>query len=149
MNLDTTKFLDETKDMDLSEVGAYIRSLCKADIAKAEKREPDGRWLEELKREALYDGIDIGLQFGLCAQWCKNNRKHLSKQRFVNWLANHVGKHNGHNRGTLTKDGSGGRNSGIGGRSAWEAQRDAHLAATANDESFLFEGTSPEGGGNG
>ena len=46
----------------------------------------DVEWLESLKRNPAYDGIDVGLQFGRCAQWCEANKKQNTRRRFVNWL---------------------------------------------------------------
>lgn len=46
----------------------------------------DGEWLESLKADPTYSGIDVGLQFGRCAQWCQVNKKQNTRRRFINWL---------------------------------------------------------------
>lgn len=46
----------------------------------------DRKWLESLKANPAYAGIDIDREAGKCQVWCDVNRATFSKRRFVNWL---------------------------------------------------------------
>ncbi len=43
-------------------------------------------WIEELRKDETYKGIDIKREFGKMTQWCKQNRVNATRRRFVNWL---------------------------------------------------------------
>lgn len=46
----------------------------------------DAEWLEELKSNPAYEGIDVDREFAKMATWCQTNGKKPSRRRFVNWL---------------------------------------------------------------
>ncbi len=43
-------------------------------------------WLEELKKDETYKGIDVKREFGKMSNWCKTHRVNATRRRFVNWL---------------------------------------------------------------
>lgn len=45
-----------------------------------------GEWLENLKKNAAYEGIDVGREYGKMCAWCETNRKQPTRRRFINWL---------------------------------------------------------------
>jgi hypothetical protein len=47
---------------------------------------PDSDWLETLKTNPAYAGIDIQREFGKAQAWCDTMRRVLNRRRFVNWL---------------------------------------------------------------
>lgn len=53
--------------------------------AKA-KDVPDDVWIESLKANPAYAGIDVAQEFGKARAWCDVNKKTLSRRRFINWL---------------------------------------------------------------
>lgn len=46
----------------------------------------DSQWLEGLKNDPAYTGLDVAREFAKMARWCEVNRKQPSRKRFVNWL---------------------------------------------------------------
>jgi uncharacterized protein YdaU (DUF1376 family) len=46
----------------------------------------DEQWLEGLKADPAYSGIDIGHEHAKLVRWCKENRKQPTRRRFINWL---------------------------------------------------------------
>jgi len=48
--------------------------------------ESDADWLESLKVDPAYVGIDVANEHAKAIRWCDTNRKQLSRRRFVNWL---------------------------------------------------------------
>jgi uncharacterized protein YdaU (DUF1376 family) len=49
-------------------------------------QQSDGEWLEGLKSNTAYEGIDVGREYGKMCAWCETNGKKPSRRRFVNWL---------------------------------------------------------------
>ena len=55
--------------------------------ASNESRPPSlGEWLEALKKNPAYEGIDVGREYGKMCAWCETNRKQATQRRFINWL---------------------------------------------------------------
>jgi len=52
----------------------------------AEKNLSQDDWLKLLSADPTYEGLDVPIQFGRMAQWCKANGKQATRRRFVNWL---------------------------------------------------------------
>jgi len=80
--------------------GEHVRYLMRTykpkPATKPKAKQTDGEWLESLKADPTYAGIDVGREFGKCAKWCEVNQKQNTRKRFVNWL-NRVEKPiNGH-----------------------------------------------------
>ena len=46
----------------------------------------DADWLDGLKRNPAYEGIDVLREHAKAAVWCENKRRTLSRARFINWL---------------------------------------------------------------
>jgi hypothetical protein len=46
----------------------------------------DSDWLADLGLDPAFDGVDIFREHAKCARWCKENKKQLSRRRFINWL---------------------------------------------------------------
>jgi len=49
-------------------------------------RMPDTEWLETLKADPAFAGIDIDLEYAKATRWCEEKRKTLSRMRLINWL---------------------------------------------------------------
>ena len=47
---------------------------------------PDAVWIQELKDNPIYTGIDIDLQLRKCMGWCEPRHLTVSRKRFTNWL---------------------------------------------------------------
>lgn len=48
---------------------------------------PDSDWLNSLKQDPGYAGIDIDREYAKCVRWCETNRKPApSRKRVINWL---------------------------------------------------------------
>jgi len=50
------------------------------------KSMPDAEWLQSLKANPAYAGIEIDREFGKARAWCDTMRRTLNRRRFVNWL---------------------------------------------------------------
>lgn len=46
----------------------------------------DIEWMDSLRTNAGYAGVDIDAQRGRCEAWCQTNGKTFSRRRFINWL---------------------------------------------------------------
>lgn len=46
----------------------------------------DIEWMDSLRTNAGYAGVDIDAQRGRCEAWCQTNGKSFSRRRFINWL---------------------------------------------------------------
>lgn len=46
----------------------------------------DEDWLNSLRNEEAYRGLDLDRELGKCKTWCETNRKPFSRRRFVNWI---------------------------------------------------------------
>lgn len=47
---------------------------------------PDAEWLQSLKANPAYAGIEIDREFGKARAWCDTMRRTLNRRRFINWL---------------------------------------------------------------
>jgi hypothetical protein len=72
-----------------------ILSFPKEEEKKEEKKKPerearaqqtDAEWMESLRSDPGYTGVDIDRQRARCERWCIENKKVFSRKRFVNWL---------------------------------------------------------------
>lgn len=43
-------------------------------------------WLESLKTDVAYQGIDVQREYNKMVRWCETNRKEPTRRRFINWL---------------------------------------------------------------
>jgi hypothetical protein len=77
---------------DAAELLAAQRAAAEAAHAAAEaeaarlKSAADADWLDGLKRNPAYEGIDVMREHAKAAVWCENKRRTLSRARFINWL---------------------------------------------------------------
>lgn len=46
----------------------------------------DSEFLESLRKDPAYAGIDIDRELGKCRRWCEVHRKMASRRRFVAWI---------------------------------------------------------------
>jgi hypothetical protein len=46
----------------------------------------DAEWIDALKRDQAYVGIDVDREFARMRSWCEQHRKQPTRRRFVNWL---------------------------------------------------------------
>jgi len=46
----------------------------------------DTAWMESLKANSTYQGLDVDLEWGKARMWCETNRRMCSRRFFVNWL---------------------------------------------------------------
>ncbi len=46
----------------------------------------DDEWIQELKKNPAYNGLDIEAEQGKCLAWFQNKGITVSRQRFLNWL---------------------------------------------------------------
>jgi hypothetical protein len=46
----------------------------------------DEEWIDSLKSNPGYSGIDVDREFAKCAAWCQTNRRQNTRRRFINWL---------------------------------------------------------------
>lgn len=60
------------------------------------KTQTDAEWLESLKSNRAYEGIDIDVEFGKAKTWCDTNRRKCSRKFFVNWINRAERPMNGH-----------------------------------------------------
>ena len=54
--------------------------------AAAPTSQDDAAWLQGLKADPAYEGIDVGREHAKMLQWCIVSRKQATRRRFVNWL---------------------------------------------------------------
>jgi hypothetical protein len=46
----------------------------------------DEEWIDRLKGDSTYAGIDVAVELGKLKRWCEVNGKQPTRRRFVNWL---------------------------------------------------------------
>jgi hypothetical protein len=46
----------------------------------------DSQWLESLKANPAYQGIDVDREYAKMITWCQTNKKQPNRRRFINWL---------------------------------------------------------------
>ena len=73
---------------DAAELLAAQRAAVAAAEAEAArmKSAADADWLDSLKRNPAYEGIDVLREHAKAQVWCENKRRTLSRARFINWL---------------------------------------------------------------
>lgn len=73
---------------DAAELVAAQRAAAIAAQAEAArmKSAADADWLDGLKRNPAYEGIDVLREHAKAAVWCENKHRTLSRARFINWL---------------------------------------------------------------
>jgi hypothetical protein len=79
-----------------SEVRSQKPETENTDVGQREPVEPiraakaaptsDAQWLDGLCDDPAYDGINVRLEHAKAHRWCLENRKQLSRRRFINWL---------------------------------------------------------------
>lgn len=47
----------------------------------------DAEWMAELKTKEAYSHINLDHEYQKCADWCRLNRKEMSRRRFFNWIS--------------------------------------------------------------
>lgn len=57
-----------------------------SNLKKEKIVETDEQWLEGLKANQAYQGINIVAEYGKMVAWCGVNKKQATKRRFINWL---------------------------------------------------------------
>ena len=63
-----------------------VASPVLAEPPTAKPAETDADWLDSLKRNPAYEGIDVLREHAKAAVWCENKHRTLSRARFINWL---------------------------------------------------------------
>lgn len=56
------------------------------DTKIASKNASDTEWLNELKNDEAYRGINVYIEHSKCVRWCKENNAKPTRKRFINWL---------------------------------------------------------------
>jgi len=51
-----------------------------------QQKQSDDEWLNELKSNPAYEGVDVPREHARMVAWCSVNGKQPSRRRFVNWL---------------------------------------------------------------
>ena len=74
--------------MEEIDAGAVASAPAIAPVKKTNGWEITNDFLEELRADITYRGIDIGRELGKMQAWCRTHRKHPTQRRFVNWLNN-------------------------------------------------------------
>ena len=46
----------------------------------------DEQWIQSVKANPIYKGLDIDREYGKMVTWCEVNRKIPSRKRFINWI---------------------------------------------------------------
>lgn len=46
----------------------------------------DEQWLDSLKADPAYRGIDVAREFAKMNAWCRENKREPNRRRFINWL---------------------------------------------------------------
>jgi hypothetical protein len=57
-----------------------------AKAAAAASTSSDSEWLEGLRADPAYEGIDVDREHGKMSRWCGVSGKQPTRRRFVNWL---------------------------------------------------------------
>jgi len=55
-------------------------------IIKTPPKLSDEQWMQTIKENPAYNGIDIQKEQGKCEAWCLTNSKQMSRRRLLNWL---------------------------------------------------------------
>jgi hypothetical protein len=48
---------------------------------------PDDEWMNQLKADSAYNGINISAEFQRAHQWCLKNNRQNTRRFFLNWLS--------------------------------------------------------------
>jgi hypothetical protein len=52
----------------------------------AQQKMTDDEWIESIKSNPAYQGIDVDREYGKMTAWCQTNSKQATRKRFLNWL---------------------------------------------------------------
>lgn len=79
------------KDMVLTGVNESEQLLTPASPSSSKREgvrggETESVWLDELKTDLAYKGIDVGHEYLKAVRWCKENHRQLTRRTFINWL---------------------------------------------------------------
>lgn len=74
------KGVKNVKDKVVDEGGQRLTS------ASPSSSTSESAWIEELKKDKAYEGIDVGREYHKAIRWCKENKRELTRKTFVNWL---------------------------------------------------------------
>jgi len=82
------------KKVYIRELERYKKNLAKTEPARhaalvtktVSSSVTDEKWIQALKDNDCYRGIDIDRELGKLAAWCSANGKQVTRRRFVNWL---------------------------------------------------------------
>lgn len=78
--------------------GSGIRAVVQRDD---DSKLTDQQWIESLKSQKAYEGIDVDREVAKCKVWSDINKKQFSRRRVVNWLNRTEKPLNGVGKGKL------------------------------------------------
>lgn len=81
-NADSETETEKSRDRDREETEADTHDPASASRVQLS----DIEWMDSLRTNAGYAGVDIDVQRGRCEAWCATNGKTFSRRRFINWL---------------------------------------------------------------
>ena len=55
-------------------------------VRKTVPAKADPEWLETIRAQPAYAGLDIDRELGKMRAWCATNSRQPSRRRFINWL---------------------------------------------------------------
>jgi len=89
--IDRRRIRDQGKEQGKEQVagsaeGCADVSAPTSNLKKEKIVETDEQWLEGLKANQAYQGINIVAEYGKMVAWCGVNKKQATKRRFINWL---------------------------------------------------------------
>lgn len=75
-----------TKSTDVDAQRQMSTSVSASSSASKKKGESEGDWIQGLKTDPAYKGIDVQREHYKMIRWCKENKQQPSRRRFVRWL---------------------------------------------------------------
>lgn len=76
---------NEKNEKNEEDVGAFLPGVAAATPASKPLRD-DAAWLQDLKADPAYAGIDVEQEFARMRRWCAEHFKQPTRRRFINWL---------------------------------------------------------------
>ena len=84
--IESLKSRVETLEMELAVANDRISKLESKKERKKKEEQTDDQWMDSLKNDPAYNGIDVQTQYHKMVRWCEVNRKQPTRRRFINWL---------------------------------------------------------------
>lgn len=76
----------QKRDCNGTEESRVEENIIEKKASKASPQLTDEQWMETIKSNPAYSGIDVVREHGKAIAWCDTNRRQCTRRFFINWL---------------------------------------------------------------